>query len=76
MKAKWTTKEGNKIDVSKMETSHIENCIKGLKAGKNFGTVKKEYLNDDEIAYIDDKSDYWIRRFTKELKTKSIKQMN
>jgi len=70
MKNKWTTKEGKKIDVSKMETSHIENCLKGLKAGKSFGTVEKEYLDFNEIAFIDDKSDYWIRRFTSELKTR------
>lgn len=26
----WTTKEGNKILISEMETSHIENCINML----------------------------------------------
>lgn len=51
---KWTTKEGKKIEVRDMETSHIKNCLnKMLKEAK---VISKEYCDTgyQGDSYIND----------------------
>ncbi len=46
MKTTWTTKEGVKLEISEMETSHIRNCIKML-------TAKMPDHEEDEVICAD-----------------------
>lgn len=50
MKHYWETKEGEKIEISQMETSHIENCIKLLERNAKRGVevvLDYGYCGDD-----------------------------
>lgn len=50
----WTQKDGTVIPISKMEDSHIRNCLRMLK-------------RQEEKYGTDDIREAWIDRFTKEL---------
>ena len=39
----WTMKDGSKIKISEMQTSHIQNCIKMVK--RNYTRARNSYVN-------------------------------
>lgn len=45
---KWTTKDGTKIHIRKMETVHIENCLKMLKRMHVAMACTENILQGDE----------------------------
>lgn len=51
-KKTWTTRDGVKIEISKMKTSHIKNCIKML-------TKKMPNHEDDEVIIADLPESMW-----------------
>lgn len=53
--SKWTTKNGKTLEISKMETSHILNCIKMLKRKYDHGYIMRQFgFSDGEIMYYDE----------------------
>ena len=71
---KWTTKNGDKIEVRDMTTQHIKNCIKAIKEkriiiGKNVDIGYTCDGDGDGIIYQWlDSGDIYIRAFEEELK--------
>lgn len=66
---KWRTKDGDYLEVNLMETRHVKNILKGLRHGKNFGTISYvgTTCGDDIEVDIIDKKQEWIDVFEKEL---------
>lgn len=57
----WETKDGQRIPVSQMRTSHIKNCIKMIY--KSNGTWRRNFLRffEEELRYR-----HWNKRLLKE----------
>ncbi len=59
-KVYWTTKNGNKIDIDKMDVDHLRNCLKMIvrksKINKAFEEYKKTKIRDlqNDEPYCDD----------------------
>lgn len=74
---KWTTKNGDEIEVKDMTTQHIKNCIKAIKEkriiiGKNVDVGYTCDRDDDGIIYQWlDSGDYYVKAFEKELKRRN-----
>lgn len=61
----WTTKDGKRLDIREMETSHIKNTINMMKRNiKNMDKEEKEYYQE----YFDSK----ISELEKELRIRDI----
>ena len=61
----WTTRDGVRLKIKEMETSHIRNTINLLK--RNL-----EKLDEDEKDYYEDYFDFKIREFEKELEIRDV----
>lgn len=61
----WTTKNGKRISIREMETSHIKNTINLLK--RNI-----EKLDDTLRDYYDDYFNYKINELEKELRVRDV----
>jgi hypothetical protein len=87
---KWTMKNGDKIKVKKMKTSHIINCVKLLKRnGFESYSIFSFYMSckgpsgdmaqlafEKELNYwIDKKPTKWIDVFNKELKKRGVEEI-
>ncbi len=77
MITKWTTKNGDKIEIKDMTTQHIKNCIKAIKEERIVIGINIDigYTGDgdgDGIIYewLDD-GDNYIRAFEEELKRRN-----
>ena len=74
---KWTTKNGDKIEIKDMTTQHIKNCIKAIKEKRIIiGTnIDVGYTGDgdgDGIIYQWlDSGDYYVKAFEEELKRRN-----
>ncbi len=61
----WTTRDGKRMKIELMETSHIKNTINLLK--RNFSK-----LDEDEKDYYEDYFEFKINEFENELKKRDI----
>lgn len=74
---KWTTKNGDEIEVRDMTTQHIKNCIKAIKEkriviGKNVDVGYTCDGDGDGIIYDWlDNGDIYIKAFEEELKRRN-----
>lgn len=64
----WTTKDGNKIPLSRMETRHICNCIKLLESKHNH---KWEDSEKHKCFFLES----WYRIFQNELERRRTSQL-
>ena len=74
----WKTKDGKKLKITEMETSHIENCIKMLERNKSnilteldMATEHGYYLTASIIAEVDEKWEDAIKSFKNELASRA-----
>ena len=87
MKRVWTTKNGEKIKIRDMETSHIKNCLNILNKYHSRVIVKRDSMSrmfskyQDEIDEetdnmllegFDDDAQEYINSFEKELERRGI----
>ncbi len=61
----WTTRDGKRLKIEEMESSHIRNCINLLKRN-----ITKLNENDLEDEYYINYFEFKINEFEKELKKK------
>lgn len=61
----WTTKEGKRLKIKLMETSHIKNTISLLKRNIN-------KLDKDELDYYEDYFNFKINELEDELKKRDV----
>lgn len=61
----WTTREGKRLKIELMETSHIKNTINLLKRNIN-------KLDKDELNYYEDYYNFKINELENELKKRDV----
>lgn len=69
----WTTKDGQELLITEMETSHIKNCINLLLNNPNFFDEGGMSMFDPSDCYYESNEhivDEYIEAFEKELKTR------
>ena len=64
----WKTKDGQRLKIKEMQTSHIENCIRCLKNGSVTVTKKPCAISDPYGETIVDYSKDYIEAFQNELR--------
>ncbi len=72
--SRWKTQSGEKLEVSSMTTNHIQNCLNGLKNGRNFGTVSivLDHFEKCGGQVLSDESGKWITIFQRELNKRKL----